>query len=61
MILELLFILSQAANGRDLGPDDMVGTIFLGWYFSCFSHSTIWADTFLLEIAIIVLHKIVEC
>lgn len=47
--------------GRDLRPDDMAGTIFLDWYFSCFSHDTIWPDIFLLEIAIIVLHKIVEC
>lgn len=64
MILELFFFfftLSRSANRRDLRPADMVGTIFLGWYFSCFSHDTIWPDLFLLEIAITVLHKVVEC
>lgn len=61
VIGELLFTLSQSSNGRDLKPDDMVGTIFLGWHFACFSHYAIWPETFLLEIAIIILDKLVEC
>lgn len=61
MTLELLFALSLSANGRDLKPDDTVGTIFLGWCFSCFSHSALGPEILLPLIAIIVSDKIVEC
>lgn len=56
---EFLFTLSQSSDGRDLESGDIVGTIFWGWYFVCFSHYTIGPETYLLEIAIIVLEKIV--